>query len=218
MQINDGVKHLLMAMAASAVMGAAAVAQAGILIPTGFAKGSETFTLSIGGTVSAGGFKGTWNGSPIQFWCAELGQSFSFNPNPGYTYTASVPNDATFTAIGQLFHEAYAMALVDTDHSAAFQLALWEILFNGDLSSLNLATGAFKVTDDHGNHNAVAIAQTWLADLGNFTDNYTITKLSNETRQDFMTAPEPGPLALIGVALAAMLVGGRRRGNPDSRG
>ena len=210
MQIKGGMKHLVMAMAASGVLCSASAAQAGILIPTGFAKGSETFTLSIGGTVSAGGFKGTWNGSPIQFWCAELGQSFSFNPNPGYNYTASIPNDAAYTAIGQLFHEAYAMALVDTDHSAAFQLAIWEILFNGDLSSLNLATGAFKVTDDHGNHNAVAIAQAWLADLGNFSDNYTITKLSNEVHQDFLM-PEPGSLALIGIALAAMLLIARRR-------
>jgi hypothetical protein len=166
--------------------------------------------------VGAGGFVGTWNGDPLQFWCAELAQTFSFNHS--YTYTASIPSNATFTMLGQLFHEAYAGALSDSAHSAAFQLAIWEILYDGDL---DLGAGAFKVTNDHGHGATVTLAQGWLNNLGNYTDNYQITLLSNREHQDFITgtpprdccreAPEPAPLALVGAGLAAMIIGSRRR-------
>ena len=201
-------------------------AAAGTLIGTGYTIGSQTFGLSTGQTVGAGGFKGTWdNGSgpePLQFWCAELAQTFGFGTP--YIYTPSIPNNATYTRLGQLFNEAYGTgvgkALHDTEHSAAFQLAIWEILFDG--ANLDLSGGSFKVTDNHGNAAAVADAQTWLTNLGGFADNYDVAKLSNESHQDFITgipprgccakqAPEPGPLALVGVGIVAMIIASRRR-------
>jgi hypothetical protein len=200
-------------------------AAAGVLVGTGYYIGSQTFTLSTGQTVGAGGFKGTWDdGSgpdPLQFWCAELAQTFSFNHS--YIYTASIPNNATYTRLGQLFDEAYGtgvgQALHDTEHSAAFQLAIWEILFDG--TNLDLSGGGFKVTNAHGNTAAVADAQTWLENLHNYSDNYDITHLANEAHQDFITGtpprgccsrelPEPEPLALVGVGIVAMIVASRR--------
>jgi len=198
-------------------LGVALPAAAGILHPTGFANGYQVFGLSTGQTVEAGGFVGTWDtGSgpdPIQFWCAELSQTFSFNHS--YIYNASIPNNATYTMLGQLFHEAYAVALSDTEHSAAFQLAIWEILFDPDL---NLSGGTFKVTNNHGHGATVTLAQGWLDNLGSFTDNWDIVHLANESHQDFITGiplrrevPEPAPLALIGVGIVAMMIASRRR-------
>jgi hypothetical protein len=179
-----------------------------------YTVGSQTFGLSIGGTVGAGGFSGTFDGSPIQFWCAELTQFFS--PGASYVYTESLPNNATFTILGRLFHEAYGAALSDAEHSAAFQLAIWEILYDGDL---DLLAGGFQVTNNHGHGATVTLAQGWLDNLGSFSDNYDVFLLQNDAHQDFITpgpsgrreTPEPTPLALVGAGLLAMIVASRRR-------
>jgi hypothetical protein len=213
MKIPTLLQRALVACALATSLGVAMPVEAGVLIGTGYAKGSQSFGLSIGGSPGAGGFVGTWDGDPIQFWCAELTQNFSFNHS--YTYTLSIPNNATFTLLGRLFHEAYGVALSDTTHSAAFQLAIWEILYDGDL---DLGAGGFKVTNANGHAATVALAQTWLNNLGNFSDNYDIALLHNEDRQDFITgnpprrdAPEPASAALVGAGLLAMIVGWRRR-------
>lgn len=199
------------------------IANAGALIGTGYANGSQTFGLhyppSHTGSPAAGGFVGTWNGDPLHFWCAELTQTFSFNHLPAYDYTASIPNDATFTMLGQLFNEGYATALDSTKNSAAFQLAIWEILYDGDL---DLGAGDFRVTNANGHADTVQAAQDLLTNLHNFTDTYDIALLHNDDHQDFITGlpprgccakqvPEPAPLALIGVGILAMIVASRRR-------
>jgi hypothetical protein len=77
---------------------------------TGYANGSQSFNLSIGGNVNAGGFTGTWNAQQIIFWCIRLNEFFNFGNN--YTdYTPAVVNNQTMTMLGQLFHEGFATAL-----------------------------------------------------------------------------------------------------------
>jgi hypothetical protein len=177
---------------------------------TGYAVGAQQFGLSIGGSPSAGGFKGTWLGDPIIFWCVELDQFFSFGQN--YTYSPSLPSSALFTLLGKLFTEAEGASLSDTKHSAAFQLAIWEIVY--DSGDLKLDAGSFKVINNFGHADTVALAQQWLDGLAGTQDNADVYFLSNAAHQDFITThqvtelrtgelPEPPALALLGMALAA---------------
>lgn len=176
-------------------------------IPGGYQIGSQQFGLPQG-TFSAGGFQGTWNSTPIIFWCIELTQTFSF----GTLFTTYVPSAASNALLSKLFSAAYAGALGSTQNSAAFQLAIWEIIYDG--SNLNLSDGAFKVLDNKGNGATVATAQTYLNSVAGASANYNLVFLNEPNQQDFVTAnviptatttrvPEPGSLALIGIALIA---------------
>lgn len=189
-----------------AALCAVPAAHADTLGTSGYAAGSQSFDLSIGGNTSAGGFSGTWNSGAIVFWCIELTQFFGFGHS--YTdYTASIPNNAIFTMLGQLFTEAFGDATASSTNSAAFQLAIWEILYDGDL---DLHAGGFQVLG--GNSAAITQAQYWLDHLSEYTDNYNIVLLTSASHQDFITfgrpfsrlVPEPASPALLAVALLAM--------------
>lgn len=192
--------------------------------PTGYAVGSQQFGLSMGGSPNAGGFAGTWDTNPIIFWCVELDQYFSFGAS--YVYSASLPNNATFTLLGKLFTEAYGSALSDEMHSAAFQLAVWEIVFDG--GNLDLGSGGFKILNNYGHPATVTLAQQWLNGLAITPDNYDVYFLENGSHQNFITStnvgvtdrgrvPEPAPIALLGAALVAALFVTRRKANVSPR-
>jgi hypothetical protein len=214
-------RRVLMALAAGTALCVAplALATSVTLAPSGFANGSEQFNVSVPTVVdpnplSTGAFTGTIDGNlpPIVFFCFELTQSFSFGST--YTYDDSVQSGGKFTTLSELFTEAFATSTASTLNSAAFQLAVWEILEETTPGSLSpgVSQGSFYVTNDHGNTTTVAAANALIAGLPN-TPLYTIHLLHSDTNQDFiygtppllLEAPEPASLLLIGAALAAML-------------
>jgi hypothetical protein len=231
--------RILMIFGICVALAAPLSAQATIyFVGDGYAQGSETFNLTAPPPpiavvpTPAGGFTGRIGLSnppttQIFFWCAELSQTFQF----GHVYTDYTVLPLVNTILSQLFTEVGGSAGVlvgpaseaQTDLSAAFQLAVWEVLFEGGTyGGLNVSTGNFQATGDH-DGDAVAQANIWLAALNvNSPATTALFLIHSTTEQDFITdtpippsllVPEPSPLTLLGAGLIVFFFAMRRRAN-----
>jgi hypothetical protein len=199
----------------------------------GFAPVSVTGYSGVGGQFS--GYYYTEPSRPVdsffRFFCIELSQSANVGPNP---YSSSLLNDDELRKLydvaypnktlgdfwngGQTAFGTFANATM----AAAFQVAVWNIVFDNDLS---LASGAFRWT---GAASAVSLAaQNLLNQVASYSGtgflDWTLYRFISPVEgssttsgfQNYVSAtyrvPEPGTLGLAGLALVAVALI-RRRG------
>jgi hypothetical protein len=158
--------------------------------------------------------------SAVPTYCIELDQGFGSNP---ITYTvqtnlAAAPTIGTAskaTAITSLFDRFYNSTIGNTTRQAAFQLALWDILYDGAPStSINeSASGRIRYSNSTTQTMLDAIANNTAYSNGSLAGNRLVA-LVNGTSQDQLTVdpnptpgnpvPAPPALALAGIAFAAL--------------
>lgn len=101
-----------------------------------------------------------------------------------------------------------APAAANKDIAAAFQLSIWNLIYDNDFSISNKA-GSFYSTSSGA---FVNLANTWMGLLGN-AELASVGALLNDRYQDFaVPVAVPAPGALILSSLGMMLVGYLRRG------
>jgi hypothetical protein len=208
------------------------------VVITNFKQGSQSATIinnnvSIG-TYPAGEFAGILNGNAFSTFCTDIYQSFGWN-NLGSPYTYELKTVAetqtlwgtspytggSYGQVSKLFTTAYA-SVYNSVTSAAFQFALWELLYEKN-GSYDVADGSFKLGGDAaGTVAARSQANQWLASLANASEGYSVQSLYSGpgqrpgNQQDFLVAtpvPEPQSYALALVSLGIVAGYARRKRN-----
>jgi hypothetical protein len=234
MKILSIVKGALFACASLALASAATVANASVLYTSGYTGQAVTIEYNgVSQSTSAIAFTGaTLDGNPIpDFWCIDLSKHVPYPPwslpgIPGYTAATFQSAPLGFSAgqvqdLRNLFATKLGSAFTDAEHTAAFQLAIWDILFDDDRNLSTFATGFGVVSI--GDPNTVGLAQGWLNGLAALpASSFQLTQLTSTDHQNFIypgtpfRVPEPADVALVGIGLVAMMFFRRRRAAVNS--
>ncbi len=145
------------------------------------------------------------NSSGFQFtsFCVELTQNVSYNTVvPDYTIVGvdQVPSPGgSGVGVGMgsnkslelrelwgMFHDGIQPD--DAVGAAAFQLAVWEIVYDSDTS---LSTGSFRARNRYSGDPVPGMAQSWLNQLNGTHAMATLYGLSSPSAQDQVFAEEP---------------------------
>ena len=166
----------------------------------------------------------------FRFFCIDLSQSALGGPLP-YTRNLGVADATNSAQLARLFDAYYPNKTTGTyysggptnfgsfataDESAAFQLAVWEIWFDDDLS---LLTGTFQATSSAP---VLTWANTYLsaAASGPTPAGWTFYDFTSPDAQDYLSAtysvplrttPEPGTVILLCIAALTAWAAMRRR-------
>jgi len=167
--------------------------------------------------VGVGGFnmKNTSTNQSLIAWCVDI---FDWlNTTSALNYSNNNPNSINnFDKLQQLVNQSYSKVNNATT-SAAFQLAVWEVVNEtAGATSFSLGGGRFTATTSSHNmafSNAVALANDWLsldeAVTGNYkVDYYFYGDMPNQTTQNLISM-SPVPLPAAGwLMLSALGMGG----------
>ena len=164
---------------------------------------------------------GTGLGPTFRSFCADffqdvaLGQNYTFTP-VAFSALPDVAGNATKMAKIQELYDRFYDVATDAQKGAAFQLALWKILY--DPNNDDLSTGNF-IASGPGSPTSIPLAQSWLNMIDDPTvadpaHKYTLTGLLSPTSQDQIVptaAPVPAPAGVVLLVIGAAGLIARRR-------
>lgn len=181
-------------------------------------------------TVTGGGESYGFNvGDQITTFCTEVTQTVQANTDYGFTELDQAPNSSGGMGeeraglVQSLYDNYFSEALNSAFESAAFQIAIWEIVYEsstdagGDLV-LDASTGpGFRVTGGSADNfsfafgmSALDLANEWLSTLTS-TEVTTLLALTSGSAQDqILLVPLPAPILMAGLGLLAVPVLRRR--------
>jgi hypothetical protein len=219
-------RRTLVAAAATLAMGAAAADTVRI---TGLTYGYASIDTTLTGYVATGQMQGQHNGASFTTYCTDVFENVYLNTTYSDYFVAANGSTYGFThqqadLLGRLYTVADngTTSRVDTtNESVAFQLAVWELLYETS-GSYNVTGGNFYAQGG-GNSTQRSLANSWLASAASLVDSqFSVARLASVAtpnsagHQDLIlvgAVPEPSSYVLMLAGLSAVgFVVRRRRG------